>query len=159
MSESNRTRVLSEADRLVNGDRNVDYGDPISDFRTTAEMWSSYLSRRLGAPVFLKPHDVAALMMCLKLSRISWSPEKEDNWIDLAGYSACGWDCVLEEDGAAPADREKSMKDHPAGKGKRMKYPQDVSRKSRESVVNGPGKGYYWVHGEEAEIQAEGLER
>ncbi|NDC90202.1 MAG: hypothetical protein EB075_15620 [Bacteroidetes bacterium] len=141
MSKSNRTRVLSEADRLVNGDRNVDYGDPISDFRTTAEMWSAYLSRRLGAPVSLKPHDVAALMMCLKLSRISWSPEKEDNWIDLAGYAACGWDCVQEEDGAAPASKP------------------DLSRKPRESVVNSPGKGYYWVHGEEAEIQTKGLER
>ena len=103
MSSQNRTDLLANAERLVNGDRDDQYGDPISDFRTTADMWSAYLERRLGAPVRLLPHDVAALMMCLKLSRISWLPEHEDNWADLAGYSACGWDCVLREDGTAPA--------------------------------------------------------
>jgi len=97
MPKANRTRVLTIADNLVNGDRDEQYGDPISDFRTTAEMWSAYLSRRLGAPVSLEPHDVAALMCCLKLARISWSYDKDDNWIDLAGYAACGWDCVVEE--------------------------------------------------------------
>lgn len=97
MPKKNRTEVLEEAGRLVNGDRNVDYGDPISDFRTTAAMWSAYLSRRLGSPVSLEPHDVAALMACVKISRISWVPEKSDNWVDLAGYAACGWDCVAEE--------------------------------------------------------------
>ena len=129
MSKQNRTHVLSEADRLVNGDRNVDYGDPISDFRTTAEMWSAYLSRRIGSPVSLLPHDVAAMMMCLKISRISWVPDKEDNWVDLAGYAACGWDCVLEEDrdSDVPAD--------------------EPSNNPAEDVVVEVDKGYYWGHG------------
>lgn len=129
MSKQNRTHVLSEADRLVNGDRNVDYGDPISDFRTTAEMWSAYLRRRLEVPVDLQPHDVAAMMMCLKISRISWVHEKEDNWVDLAGYAACGWDCVLEE------DRDSNpLVDEP-------------SRNHGDEVVVGTDKGYYWGHG------------
>ena len=101
MSANTRKQVLDTAEELVNGDRNVDYGDPISDFRTTADMWSAYLSRRLDMPVSLQPHDVAAMMMCLKISRISWVPDKADNWIDLAGYAACGWDCVDREDGTA----------------------------------------------------------
>jgi hypothetical protein len=47
----------------------------------------------------LDPHDVAIMMMQLKHSRLSWSPTKEDHWIDLAGYAACGWDCVVRAEG------------------------------------------------------------
>lgn len=89
--ENNRASILSEAERLVNGDRNIDYGDPIDDFRRTGKMWSAYLG------VDVEPHDVAALMGMLKLSRIRWSPEKRDHWADLAGYAACGYDCSVRE--------------------------------------------------------------
>jgi len=85
-----RAKLLREAEQLVTGDRNAQYGDPRQDFRRTATMWSAYL----GADV--RPHDVAALMSLLKLSRIRWSPTKEDSWVDLAGYAACGWDCAAE---------------------------------------------------------------
>jgi len=89
---SNRSSVLHEADALVNGERNIDYGDPIADFRRTADLWSAYLGG-----VKLQPHDVAAMMSMLKLSRIRWSPEKRDHWVDLAGYAACGYDCSVRE--------------------------------------------------------------
>lgn len=36
-------------------------------------------------------------MMALKLSRLTWSPERQDSWMDVAGYSACGWECVEGE--------------------------------------------------------------
>jgi hypothetical protein len=92
----NRTRVLRTAESLVNGDRNNQYGDPIQDFQRTADFWTIYLAEKgLDAP--LLPHDVAAMMSLLKLSRIGWSPDKEDHWIDLAGYAACGADCVQRQ--------------------------------------------------------------
>lgn len=95
-----RREVLMEAADLVDGDRNAQYGDPIGDFRCTADMWSAYLRRRDDIPedFALKPHDVAAMMSLLKISRIGWSPEKRDHWSDLAGYAACGYDCSLRED-------------------------------------------------------------
>ena len=83
-----RADMLREASLLVNGDRNAQYGDPRQDFQRTATMWSAYL----GAKV--EPHDVAAMMAILKVSRIRWSPQKRDSWVDLAGYAACGWDCA-----------------------------------------------------------------
>lgn len=94
--EGIRSRVLRTAEVHVNGERNIDYGDPISDFRTTAEFWETYLQRTMDCrgELEIKPHDVAAMMMMLKVSRISWSPEREDHWIDAAGYAACGYDCV-----------------------------------------------------------------
>lgn len=88
---NHRADVLLTAEELVNGDRNAQYGDPRQDFQRTATMWSAYLGTEVA------PHDVAALMALLKVSRIRWSPQKQDSWIDLAGYAACGWDC------AAPA--------------------------------------------------------
>jgi hypothetical protein len=86
-----RAELLREAERLVNGDRNAQYGDPRQDFQRTAAMWGAYLGTEVA------PHDVAAMMAMLKVSRIRWSPEKFDSWADLAGYAACGWDCARRE--------------------------------------------------------------
>jgi len=91
---NNRASVLAEATELVNGDRNSQYGDPIQDFRRTADMWNAYLGFEYGA---LQPHDVAAMVAMIKLSRIAWSPDKRDHWADLAGYAACGYDCSVRE--------------------------------------------------------------
>jgi hypothetical protein len=95
----NRSYVLRTAEVHVNGERNIDYGDPISDFRTTADLWETYLRRTVECrgSLSLKPHDVAAMMILLKISRISWSPEVEDHWIDAAGYAACGYDCTKRQ--------------------------------------------------------------
>jgi hypothetical protein len=86
-----RQHILKEAERLITGDRNNQYGPPTQDFKRTAEMWQAYL----GIPV--RAHDVAALMCLLKLSRIAWQPEKEDSWIDIAGYAACGYETTIKE--------------------------------------------------------------
>lgn len=95
-AESIRRQVLNHAAELVDGDRNAEYGDPIGDFQCTADFWTSYLRRIIeqrGPDFTLMPHDVAAMMSLLKISRIGWSPEKYDHWVDLAGYASCGWDC------------------------------------------------------------------
>jgi hypothetical protein len=90
--------MLDEAADLVDGDRNNQYGDPIGDFRATADMWNAYLERVWSSGrTSLIPHDVAAMMALLKVSRIGWSAGKADHWVDLAGYAACGLDCVERE--------------------------------------------------------------
>jgi Domain of unknown function (DUF6378) len=79
-----REEVLQTAESLVMGDRNRDYSSPQENFDQTAGLWSEYLR------VPLKAHDVAVLMILAKVSRLSTSPGKLDNWIDIAGYAACG---------------------------------------------------------------------
>ena len=98
---TNRTNILAEADHLVNGVRDADYGDPIDDFATTGDLWSTYLRRIIDRrqEVQIKPHDVAVMMMLLKIARLSWTPEKRDHWTDAIGYGACGWDCEVQEEG------------------------------------------------------------
>lgn len=100
MTENNRTDILSEAINLINGERNSTYGDPMDDFQTTADLWQTYLSRTINARggLTIRAHDVAVLMSLLKIARMSWSPTKRDHWADLAGYTGCGWDCVVRQD-------------------------------------------------------------
>lgn len=92
-----RGKILEEAESIINGKRNKDYGDPYDDFTTTAELWQTYLERitdRRGSLV-LEPHDVAAMMMLLKVARLTWSPEEKDHWQDAIGYGALGWECQV----------------------------------------------------------------
>lgn len=92
----NRTEILETAKRCVCGDREQDYGSPENNFRTIASMWNSYL---YGAGLIenhtknwkgIMPKDVAAMLALLKVARIASGHAKADNWVDLAGYAACG---------------------------------------------------------------------
>lgn len=83
-----RNEILATANTLINGDRNNQHGEPTQDFTRTAALWTTYLDGRTQ----LQAHDVAAMMALLKISRLSWNPDNQDNWIDLAGYAACGWE-------------------------------------------------------------------
>ena len=89
---SPRALLLQEAQALVCGDRNNQYGEPGQDFTRTAELWTVLLAEKLAPGQYISPADVALLMCALKLSRLTWAPEKRDSWVDLAGYAACGWD-------------------------------------------------------------------
>jgi hypothetical protein len=85
-------QTLDAASSAVCGARNEDYGSPANDFATQAEMFSSYLSRTNGAQVLVTASDIAALMILVKIARQAHC-HKADNWIDVAGYAACGAEC------------------------------------------------------------------
>lgn len=92
-----RKETLEAAAKCVCGDREQDYGSPEKNFGTIAEMWAAYL-RGCGIHIdFLEPYDVAAMLALLKIARIASGHGKEDNWVDLAGYAACG--CEVEQEG------------------------------------------------------------
>jgi hypothetical protein len=94
--ESTRRRVLMTADRLVNGSRNNQYGPPTQDFTRTAALWTVQLGSKLKKGQVVEPHEVASLMIALKLSRVTWSPGKMDHAADIAGYAACLAEVVEE---------------------------------------------------------------
>jgi len=83
-----REDILASAARMVNGDRQDDYGTPEQNFERIASLWTCYLGGRLNRPI--TPVDVAAMMALLKIARVASGHGKSDNWIDLAGYAACG---------------------------------------------------------------------
>lgn len=86
-----RSDILDLAKRCVCGDREQDYGSPEQNFERIAEMWESYMAGKCcGSDVCILPEDVAAMLALLKIARIASGHAKADNWVDLAGYAACG---------------------------------------------------------------------
>ena len=94
--DSIRGKVLTEAHDLITGDRNNQYGPPTQDFQRTAEILNAIGYRRPGGKG-LQPHDVAVIQIALKMSRVTWTPDKRDSWVDIAGYAACGYECADEQ--------------------------------------------------------------
>lgn len=87
-----REEILAAAKQCVCGDREQDYGSPEKSFEMIAALWEPYLRQKCadGAGVRLTAADVGAMMCLFKLARIATGHGKADNWIDLAGYAACG---------------------------------------------------------------------
>lgn len=92
-----RSEILEAAKRCVCGDREQDYGSPENNFKTIASLWNSYLygtglieNSDPDAWMGLDQKDVAAMMALMKIARIASGNAKEDNWVDIAGYAACG---------------------------------------------------------------------
>lgn len=94
-----RAQVLQEAERLITGDRNVTYGSPIENFTNIGEMWTTRLRHKLKDGEEILPSDVADLMVLVKIARNIANP-KRDNYVDGAGYFACGYECLEEEENA-----------------------------------------------------------
>jgi hypothetical protein len=82
-----RKQILAEAEQCICRDRQDSYGKPEDNFRYIAEFWNIYLGDRVDTK--LDAEDVAMMMCLLKIARIATGEPKADNYIDLAGYSAC----------------------------------------------------------------------
>jgi len=83
-----RGDVLDTAKQYVTKDRAADHGDMEDNFQRIAEFWSVHLDQLIDA------HDVAVMMTLLKVARIKSNPYHMDNFIDGAGYLACGGELV-----------------------------------------------------------------
>lgn len=79
----NRKELLQEAEQIVCNDRENTYGKPEDSFKTISDYWTVYKGVKFTA------HDVAMMMALLKVARIQNGKHKDDNYIDLAGYTAC----------------------------------------------------------------------
>lgn len=96
LNDSPRAEILDEAKSLITGDRNAQYGPPTQDFQRSADILNALGYKGPGDRPILK-HDIAIMVMAIKLSRMVWTPAKRDTWADLAGYVGCGWECIVEE--------------------------------------------------------------
>jgi hypothetical protein len=92
-----REEMLNLAKETVTKHRQSQYGTPEDNFTRIAQMWSTYLG------VEIKPHDVANMMILLKVVRSQNKPDHHDSWLDMAGYAACG--CEIATGGAGPKEK------------------------------------------------------
>jgi hypothetical protein len=79
--------ILSEAARIVDGDREHTYGDPGRNLRTIANLWDSWLLARGWSGPGLSTDDVALLMVLLKIARLANQPTHRDSQVDICGYA------------------------------------------------------------------------
>ena len=79
-----RSHILDTAKSYITRDRQADHGDAEDNFSRIAGYWS------LHTGVTLTATDVAVMMALLKVARIKQNPQHVDNWVDGAGYFACG---------------------------------------------------------------------
>ena len=73
--------VCLKAAELLDGDRARDYGDPRELHGVVAALWSAYLGHAITA------HDVALMMVLLKVGRTKAGRFNLDNYVDAAGYA------------------------------------------------------------------------
>ena len=80
-------------------ERQDQYGTPEANFDTIARLWTTYLNASIGLKgidVELSGEHVAAMMILLKVARTATGSGKDDNWLDIAGYAACGGEIFSE---------------------------------------------------------------
>jgi len=77
-----RGEILDEAKRLTHGDRNKNYGSPLTNHTRIAALWSVWLEHEVT------PAQAAMCLALVKVARLIETPEHEDSPIDLAAYAA-----------------------------------------------------------------------
>lgn len=103
-----KNEILAEADRIINGERNEQYGEPEDCFASIAAYWNKFLSAQVLRVLeetrfdndkyipsevwdknylIIDKHDVAMMMILLKVARTNGT-KKKDNYVDIAGYAA-----------------------------------------------------------------------
>ncbi len=73
--------ILEEAQEVVYGQRQEDYGTVTENFGRIAKMWETVLGGSIT------PEQVGLCMCMVKIARQCNKP-KRDNLVDLAGYAA-----------------------------------------------------------------------
>lgn len=87
-----RVAVLREAETLTAGDRNRDYGDPVSNMEHIAHIFNAITGHGISG------RDVAVLMNCVKIARRYTNPTHYDSYVDGAAYTGIEWECAMEGD-------------------------------------------------------------
>ena len=99
-----RDEILEAARGCVCGEREQDYGSPENSFGLIARLWEDYLQSHCvwsNGCVDINSKDVAVMMILLKVARVAGGSKSDDNWIDIAGYAACGGEIMSGGDSNA----------------------------------------------------------
>lgn len=93
-----RKELLEKCIHIVCKDRQDTHGRPEDSFGAIGALWTAKL-RAEGLLVEggeISRPMVAQLMILLKVARMTASPTNVENWLDAAGYAACGCEVATE---------------------------------------------------------------
>lgn len=122
-----RKEILEEAARIVTGERQNQYGDVEDSFGLIAGLWGDYLNH----PVTSK--DVALMMILLKVARKKGGKGKADNWVDIAGYAACGGEIVTEDKHIPGINNGPFVPSYPPKEGAKCCCTDDIKKIAEEN--------------------------
>ena len=86
-----RKEILDKAAVIVGG-KDSQHGGTEDNFNRIARLWYAYK----GVPFTSK--DVAVMMILLKVARVASGHQNDDNFVDIAGYAACGGELEASDD-------------------------------------------------------------
>jgi hypothetical protein len=92
-----------EADRLVNGDRQADYGSPKANYEAIAAVFTGVLRSKLRVPISAK--EAALCMVGVKIAREAHK-HKRDNLVDAHGYLLVAAHCLPSEEPCPKSTRK-----------------------------------------------------
>lgn len=74
--------ITDEAKKLVEGERQKDYGNMNDSFTRIAGLWSAYTG------ITIDKYDVAKMMILMKVSRAKLTNHR-DSYLDIVAYVEC----------------------------------------------------------------------
>lgn len=86
----NRTEILNEASRLIEGERDETYGTPLTNHKRIALLWQVVLGTEIS------PAEVAICMALVKVARLVETPNHQDSFIDAAAYMAIAGEMAMK---------------------------------------------------------------
>jgi hypothetical protein len=81
-----RGRVPTEAAALIEGDRCHEYGDPFEMHKRAADIYNAYAGSSITA------HDMAMILLSVKMARLAHMPLHRDSYVDICGYAGIGYE-------------------------------------------------------------------
>ena len=85
-----RKTIITQAAAIVEGARQLNYGSPEDNFARIAALWEAYLLNRKEQKLFIiDAHDVAMMMVLMKIARLMNTPDHWDSIKDGIGYFTC----------------------------------------------------------------------
>ena len=90
--------IVGTAADFVKGDREHTHGDKLANHRAIACIWNGYFKAN-GLDVEVSAHDVALMMVLLKVARTLNGAFNVDDYIDIAGYAGVAGE-VMQRGGA-----------------------------------------------------------
>ena len=72
--------ITEEAEKIIEGERDVDYGDPVENFRRISKIAGILLGEEIS------PRTCCLILISVKFAREIYK-HKRDNLVDIVGYS------------------------------------------------------------------------